>query len=186
MKLSLIGILLVFTCQSYATCSKVEIIKLVDTGFNKTEINNICNLKEVDSTTSKKTDKWLIPTDSTCLSNGGQINEKGICEAYLYNAKKICQQNNARLPTINELKKLITDCGGTIDAQDKNLNNRDYQSCLKKKNFDVSPSGYLSSSPYASDNKLVWGANLHAGFTYQGFKSEKGWENSVRCVNKMQ
>ena len=42
-------------------------------------------------------------------------------------AKELCRENGARLPTMEELRKVVTDCGGIIDEMNKNVDNSRYQ-----------------------------------------------------------
>ena len=92
---------------------KLVLMLLVVLGFavgceNKTEPNE------------KKTElKWINPTQKVCQANDGKMDDD-ICEANWSDAKDICRASGGRLPTIDELKKVVTDCGGTIDDYDNN------------------------------------------------------------------
>lgn len=78
--------------------------------------------------------KWITPSDNICRSNGGKVYDDG-CRATWKEANKICGVSGGRLPTIDELKKVVTDCGGKIDEYAKNEDNLEYQSCYKSKGF---------------------------------------------------
>ncbi len=91
-----------------------------------------------------------------------------------------------RLPTIDELKKVIVDCGGintTLDDDDwdtitdKNKNNNHYQECYKSKGF--TSYDYWSSTTYASYTSYAWFVDFYGGYTGYGYKSGN---SSVRCV----
>ena len=174
MKLKFVLVLLAvlgFAVGSYADCSKDDIIKLIDKGFTKTEINGICGKSE------KKTSlKWITPSNKTCMSYGGKI-KKGVCEASWSTAKDICSASSGRLPSIYELKKVVVDCGGTIDDFDNNEKNFVYQNCYKQKGFKSL--FYWSSATYASNTSLAWGVYFGHGDTYGNRKSDNF---NVRCV----
>jgi len=84
------------------------------------------------------TSKWIKPTNSVCRANGGKIDKYG-CFATWENAKKICLASGGQLPSRDDFHKVITDCGGIVDANsdewDKNRNNNHYQYCCKQKGF---------------------------------------------------
>lgn len=80
------------------------------------------------------TSKWLKPSSSTCTQNGGKMVD-GVCKANWENAKKICRASGASLPSIDDLRKVVTDCGGVIDDYVNNENNSNYQTCYKQKGF---------------------------------------------------
>jgi len=132
------------------------------------------------------TSKWITPTDGVCRSNGGKINKIG-CYANLKNAKKICSASGGRLPTIDELRGVIIDCGGTLTTfgdkdwdslTDKNIANKSYQSCYKKKGFSSSNS-YWSATTRASDSRYAWFVTFDYGV--DGWYSKTG-EGYIRCV----
>jgi len=87
------------------------------------------------------TSKWITPSSSVCKANGGEIDKHGVCEANWKNATKICSASGGKLPTRNDLHKVITDCGGIAgvklfsDEASKNQKNKSYQSCYKQKRF---------------------------------------------------
>ena len=69
-KSGLVILMLIFASHSYATCTKDEVMKLVDKGFSKTEISNICGLAKETSSPKSKADRWITPKNSTCRSGG--------------------------------------------------------------------------------------------------------------------
>jgi hypothetical protein len=55
-------------------------------------------------------------------------------------AKEICRAKGGRLPTREELRKVVTDCGGEMKDDNsaewkRNKKNSSYQSCYKAKGF---------------------------------------------------
>ncbi len=127
------------------------------------------------------TSKWITPTNSTCKANGGKIDKYGVCQANWKDAKKICSASGGRLPTIDELKEVVTDCGGEMKDDNskwkRNRNNNQYQKCYKKKGFNSNL--YWSSTTNANLNDYAW-IVLFSG----GSQSYNDKDNSdyVRCV----
>jgi hypothetical protein len=176
-KLALAGLsLALFTSSAYAECSKSEVMKLIDKGFSKTEISSICGIAQKASTAKRKTSKWITPKNTTCRSKGGKL-YKGVCEANWQNAKAICRASGGRLPQISELKKVITDCGGAVNADEENRGDPNYQSCYKRKGFISS--NYWSSSTYASYTNNAWYVYFYNGYTDSNYKD---YSLYVRCV----
>ena len=71
---------------------------------------------------------WITPEDKVCTDNGGKIDE-GLCYTRWEEAKKVCSISGGKLPSLVQLKKVITDCGGIINERDKNQQNTDYDKC---------------------------------------------------------
>ena len=138
------------------------------------------------STQSNTTTKWITPSNSVCKNNGGRVNSgevnNGECYSNWNNAKKICSASGGELPSINELKKVITDCGGEMN--DENIQNQDnssYRSCYERKSF--TSSHYWSSTTYASNTSHAWRVYFHLG--YAGSKDKSG-SLYIRCVRSGQ
>jgi hypothetical protein len=93
-------------------------------------------------------------------------------------AKKICQAKGGRLPTIEELRKVVTDCGGVINDYENNRKNSSYQACYKAKGF--TSNGYWSSTTYASDSSYAWLVYFYYGSDY---RYDKTAEFYARCVS---
>ena len=185
MKLKFVLVLLVvlgFAVGCYADCSKDEILKLIDKGFTKTEINGICGKSEP----KKKKSKWITPSDSVCKSNGGNVDSYSGCFANWKNAKKICYASGGRLPTIDELKKVVTDCGGEMKDNNyaeykRNRNNSSYQSCYKEKGFfdDYWSASFPANQTYDG----AWNLYFTDGSVDYNLKSDN---YLVRCVREGQ
>jgi len=128
--------------------------------------------------------KWITPTNSTCKANGGKIDKYGVCKANWKDAKKICSASGGRLPTIDELKEVVTDCGGIFNRDffgkdaDKNRNNNQYQKCYKKKGFPNS-SHYWGSTTNALNNDNAWLVYFYDGSQNYYVKDDSYY---VRCV----
>jgi hypothetical protein len=84
------------------------------------------------------TSKWIIPTESICQANGGEVDSDG-CQATWDNAKKICSASGGELPSREDFHKVIKGCGGIVDAHSDELyineKNSEYQSCYKREGF---------------------------------------------------
>jgi len=120
--------------------------------------------------------EWVSPTEDVCTSNGGKF-DNGICEADWQNAKSICQASGARLPTIDELQRVVTSCGGVVDDHANNENDPDYQSCYKRRGFDKG--WYWSSTEYNNISSYAWIVYFYYG-DVNGY--DKGYNIYPRCV----
>jgi hypothetical protein len=114
------------------------------------------------STQSTSTSKWFSPTKK-------KVTWK--------KAKQVCRDNGGRLPTIEELKEVVTDCRGIINESNKNIVNSSYQACYKRKGF--TSNYYWSSTTDASNSSNAWSVHFYNGF--DGW-DDKGFEIYVRCV----
>ena len=115
--------------------------------------------KEVKTTIISK---WFSPTDK---------------EVTWKKADKICKDNGGRLLTIEELKKVVTDCGGTIDDYDNNEASSSYQSCHQEKGFKSI--GYWSSTSFVGGEDDAWFVTFYDGSVHGVNKDNNGY---VRCV----
>ena len=162
----------------YADCSKLEYIKFIDNGFTKSDIEKICN-------EDNKQSKWISPSGKSCKYYGGVLDNNG-CKADWTTAKKICLASEGRLPSRDDLKKVVSTCGGTnISFGDKNWTgitvknyaNKPYQECYKAKGF--ASFHCWSSTTYAGVSDSAWGVDFYRGNQYYGNKILSGY---VRCV----
>ena len=115
--------------------------------------------------------KWIIPSPSVCKRNGG-INDNGCTTLSFSDAKAICSASGGSLPSIDMLKKEVTDCGGDVvdilsrksgnffAKWSKNKDNSNYHYCYNQK-------GFTSSTPYWAksriDSKNVLGMDFYMG-----------------------
>ncbi len=111
-----------------------------------------------------------ISTSSKWMKNTGE-------RAKWKKAKEICRAKGGRLPTIEELRKVVTDCGGIIDDDQNNKKNSSYQSCYKAKGF--TSSNYWSSTTAASDSSYAWFVSFGNGPDHW---YDRTYEYRVRCV----
>lgn len=124
--------------------------------------------------------KWIDPPRKNCTSNGGKLAEGGVCSASWENATAICASLGAKLPTIEQLRKEVENCGGVINDFDNNKNDPAYQSCYKNKGFS-SADGYWSSSPYVSDSSYAWNVYFYDG---NDLPNHKSGSDFVRCARQ--
>ena len=134
---------------------------------NKNSISSPTN-----STQTTNNSKWITPSESTCKSNGGKVDDDG-CKANWSDAKDICSASGGSLPTIDELKKVFTDCGGEVTDNA----NKTYQSCYKQKGFNSNH--YWSSSSVMGNGYNAWFVNFRGGYVY---RYNKAISYYVRCV----
>ena len=130
------------------------------------------------------TSKWIKPTNSVCIANGGEL-YKGVCRANWKNAKKICSASGGKLPNIDDLKKVIVDCGGLFTTKDddknwdslsdKNMVNKSYRACYKQKGFN----NWFYWTRDEKDSSYAWRVVFYYGFDDLHSKSNG---NYVLCV----
>jgi len=77
--------------------------------------------------------KWITPSKNICNKYGGIV-LKNACFINYYQSKKICKYLNGRLPSIEELGRVVILCGGHIN-ENKNEYNSKYQSCYQEMGF---------------------------------------------------
>ena len=135
--------------------------------------------EESDEVVVNSTSQWITLTNSICKANGGEF-DNGACNATWKTAKKICRASGARLATIDELKQVVVDCGGSLTTtyEDKNKADKFYQSCYKKKGFSSTNSYWSSTTDVNSDN-TAWFVDFYYGTQYSFFKVSRYY---VRCV----
>jgi len=124
--------------------------------------------------------EYITPSDNLCKSKGGEMDDKGVCKANWENAQKICSASGGRLPTIEELRGVVSGCGGVIDKGSKNKASTTYQSCHKELGYS-DLDYYWSSSPYVSDSSEAWYVFFKSGF--DGW-DDKSYAYLVRCVQE--
>ena len=79
------------------------------------------------------------------------------------------------MATLDELKKVVTDCGGTINDV-KNVVNTVYWNCYTTKGF-TNAGGYWSA---ASNTSNAWLVNFFLGRAQHHTKST--YDSAIRCV----
>ena len=126
------------------------------------------------SESSSSSSKWITPSNSTCKNNGGKVNSNG-CKATWSNAKNICSASGGSLPSIDTLRKVVTDCGGTIDDYDNNRANSSYQACYKRKGFSF---WYWSKT--SKNSSQAWLVLFGSGADFWGNKTRTDY---VLCVS---
>ena len=126
----------------------------------------------VEPITQTSTSKWITPTEN---------------KATWEKAKKICRNNGGRLPTLEELKKVVTDCGGEMKDKNnaeykRNKNNNSYQNCYKEKGFNDSyDSYYWSSTSRQSHLTFAWLVYFGYGYTHGYLKVTSHYVHCVRA-----
>ncbi len=126
--------------------------------------------------------EWVTPSKKACTKNGGKLARGGFCNAHWYAAKQICSAVDSRLPSLHELKREVTSCGGKIDDYNNNDKNTAYKSCYKKNGFRAS--GFYWSS-VVDEDRMMWAfmVNFRRGRTTDG---QKRVPKHVRCVRGRQ
>jgi len=145
--------------------SQKESIQTVEDA-NKEDNNTIVDFIELES-------EWIKPSNATCTSNGGEVTTNG-CKAKWEDAKTICSVSGGSLPSIERLRKVVTDCGGIINNKN-NKNNVSYQACFKNKGFTI----WVYWSKTAKNSSSAWLVTFLQG--------NDGWSittvsNDILCI----
>ena len=162
---------------------KYLLVSLVVLGFavgcDKKESTEKQKTVEKQRPVEKQKSKWISPSQKVCKANGGKMHSYD-CTANFSNAKDICSASGGNLAIIDVLAKVITDCGGTINALDNNRADSVYHDCYKKKGFTNSSSGYWSStSVEGEEEKNAWVVFFNYGGVF-GYAKDNTYY--VRCV----
>ena len=129
------------------------------------------------ATTYTSAAEWVSPSNELCTKNGGKISRGGICYAKWDDAKRICSNSDAGLPTIDDLRQVLASCGGKFDDYNMHKDDPAFQSCSKKKGFSVSRH-YWSSTKGQADGYSI-AVRFANGYDYMS-KNDK--TNSVHCM----
>ncbi len=167
MKIKFILMLLALLGLSVVGCSDEE--KVVD---KKKESVVDIKKEEVASSKSTREIEWFFPTNS---------------QLKWEKAKELCENNSGRLPTIEELKKVVVDCGGIVTKVSKeglkiinqNRANKVYQSCYESRGFGSH--SYWSSTRYAGNIYDAWYIDFDSGTKNGSFKYTKVYIGCVRA-----
>jgi len=122
--------------------------------------------------------EWIDPEQGVCSKNGGKLTKKGGCKASWLDANKICHVAGGKLPTIDELKKVVIQCEGEIDAYENNLDNVSYQQCFKEKGFSDTKN-YWSATTTFYDIYGAWSIDFKYGSQDDSYKN---CFNDVKCI----
>jgi hypothetical protein len=127
---------------------------------------------------------WYEPDASKNGGNAGYQNGNGHpewckgsqCDTYAFtnavNANSLCGKNDWRMPTIDELKGLLT----TTPTVNQPLNSKLY---IDATYFPNSYYWFWSSSPSAYGSGYAWSVYFSGGYSVSSYKS---YRNSVRLV----
>ena len=142
------------------------------------------------------TSKLLTGADPLDCNGGRLDKDTGLCwqdpvspfivvtwqEAADYcNTLSLAGHTDWRLPTLNELTDLLSNCDGNVTSEKEGS----CDSCENsaKCNALMAPSyeSYWTSSPAAGDSDSAWSVNLNAGFV-KHYKKEESFHCNHRCV----
>ena len=126
---------------------------------------------------------WVTPPHKICVDYGGEVNSRGVCQIDNSGAAyRLCRELGARLPTIEELKVVVVQCGGQIGNHIHNDSNLSYISCYRKKGFSYEYNAYLSSTVHISKFGLKSGKKtMKFG---SGVVSSSFGSNSILCRHR--
>jgi len=127
--------------------------------------------------TNASAEEWVTPSKEVCTKNGGELSRSGTCYANLNDAKRICINMDAILPTLEDLQHVLDSCGGKFDDYNMHKDDPAFQTCSKKKGFDVSRHYWSSSEGQAPGYTMA--VRFANGYDYMS-KNDK--TNSVHCM----
>jgi len=150
------------------------------------------NLMSITNKILKNSKKELVANPDIMIIDGKMWQKKTIEEKMTWDEAMEYAKNlrlggydDWRLPTIEELKNIIINCGGTpskfededVETTTKNMNNSNYQSCYKRKGFISS--FYWSIIIDIKNYNDAWIVDLEDGYMYKDYKSSFIY---VRCI----
>ena len=129
---------------------------------------------------------FVTPSKPTCLRHGGRWNSNfGVCEANWRKAKKICRASGGRLPSLNELKRVVRSCGGVPRGKISNEKTH-YTDDLCYKYLGI---GYISGHDYWTstfgkqiahvDRVYIMSIDINSGYYGNG---ESRLPHYITCV----
>jgi len=130
---------------------------------------------------------FMTLSKSTCLRHGGRWNSNfDVCEASWSKAKKICRTSGGRLPSLNELKRVIRSCGGVpIDGEKMgNERHRTNSLCYKRLGIRYIFHGdyWTSTAPYypsVPSSLFKMDVTIDSGHYYY---DDRMSQNYITCV----
>ena len=153
------------------------------------------NIMNVTNKILKNSKKALVANPDVMMINGLMWQKETVEEEMNWDDAMEYAKNlrlggydDWRLPTVDELKEVISFCGGIIvndnnkdwtELVDKNISNNHYQECYIFKGFNSL--SYWSSTTYASYTyRRAWIVSFYSGSTSYNGKLRR--YNYVRCV----
>ncbi|MDD2829111.1 MAG: hypothetical protein PHW18_06010 [Sulfuricurvum sp.] len=123
---------------------------------------------------------WYDVSEHECTNGEAQMTQ-GVCEPNWYETGRICSAAGARLPSIDELRNVVTECGGVIGDYVNNKKDPAYQKCYKNKGFADDLYWSSTSISGSTDDVLIvyFGMGKVANLS-------KGNSALLRCVRARQ
>jgi hypothetical protein len=122
-------------------------------------------------------EEWVSPSKEVCTKNGGEVSRGGVCYAKWDDAKRICGNSDAVLPTLDELRAVLDSCGGKFDDYNMHKDDPSFQTCAKKNGFDISRHYWSSTKGQADGYSMA--VRFANGYDYM---SKNNKTKSVNCV----
>jgi hypothetical protein len=100
-------------------------------------------------------DMMIEPDSFHCRQYEGVIGSEGKCVAYVSDAEKICKSIGAKLPSVNYLSSVTSNCGGVFENVLHNNNDTEYATCIQNKGYVKSDNcSYLTSTKNGGSTML--------------------------------
>ena len=154
-----------FSISDYVNTDAISEILHLSTSDKKDKV-----LKENASSTKKVSSEYQVtyfsPSKDNCLANGGKI-YLNTCHTEWINAKKICEKESGRLPTVKELKKEVNDCGIEIFNSQKLAEDKGMEVLLKKIQTNMANTSYrkcYEEKGFIAEN-IYWTSDVNEDYT---------------------
>jgi hypothetical protein len=135
-------------CKLYGSRDPSEKNWRDDVYVRKSILNKPLSEEPLDSNTSnRKIDTfpnivkpaslpWVSPSKEICESNNGMFSNKNVCQATFHDAQNICRTLNAKIPLIEQLEQVWSDCASEkMKANEYDPLKYKYIECINKKGF---------------------------------------------------
>lgn len=94
---------------------------------------------------------WVSPTKEVCELNNGMFSNKNVCQATFHDAQNICRTLNAKIPLIEQLEQIWSDCASEkMKANEYDPLKYKYIECLNNKGFTTENKDKYNYSNYWS------------------------------------
>ena len=124
---------------------------------------------------------WIPIGKTSCIEQGGKTDRDGLCRASWDDALKICDVLGGKLPSLRELKSIVTTCGGKVGDY-ANAYCSKYKKNYKDKGF--SDTTYWTHTEYVKMKNFAWVVYFYNG-TKAYFSKNRNYAISCTKVKNL-